>query len=159
MNYKMNYRMNKKGQAAMDFMMTYGWAILAVIIAIGVLAALGVFSPGKYTSGSALVTAPFYLDAWNVKVNAVNLEVRNNGGETLNVSKVSIFEGSTEACVTTTVPGDIITSSPTAIVVPCGASTGAIGDSFKGDIVITYTKSGGTVELTSTGTITEKVTA
>jgi len=40
---------NKKGQAAMEFLMTYGWAILAAIIAIGVLAAFGVFSPGKLT--------------------------------------------------------------------------------------------------------------
>ena len=28
---------NKKGQAAMEFLMTYGWAILAAIIVIGVL--------------------------------------------------------------------------------------------------------------------------
>ncbi len=37
--------MNKKSQAAMEFLMTYGWAILAAIIAIGVLAYMGVFSP------------------------------------------------------------------------------------------------------------------
>lgn len=38
---------NKKGQAAMEFLMTYGWAILAAIIAIGVLAYFGVFSGGN----------------------------------------------------------------------------------------------------------------
>jgi len=32
---------NKKGQAAMEFLMTYGWAILAAIIAIGSCAAWG----------------------------------------------------------------------------------------------------------------------
>lgn len=36
---------NKKGQAAMEFLMTYGWAILTGLIAIGVLAYFGVFSP------------------------------------------------------------------------------------------------------------------
>jgi len=30
--------MIKRGQAAMEFLMTYGWAILAAIIVIGVLA-------------------------------------------------------------------------------------------------------------------------
>ena len=40
--------MNKKSQAAMEFLLTYGWAILAAIVAIGVLAYTGVFSPGNY---------------------------------------------------------------------------------------------------------------
>ena len=33
-----------KGQAAMEFLMTYGWALLIVLVAIGVLATFGVFS-------------------------------------------------------------------------------------------------------------------
>ncbi len=40
--------MNNKGQAAMEFLMTYGWAILAAIIAIGVLSYFGIFSPGNF---------------------------------------------------------------------------------------------------------------
>ena len=28
---------DKKGQAAMEFLMTYGWAILAAVIVVGVL--------------------------------------------------------------------------------------------------------------------------
>lgn len=38
--------MNKRGQAAMEFLMTYGWALLIVLVAIAVLAAMGVFSGG-----------------------------------------------------------------------------------------------------------------
>jgi len=34
-------RFNKKGQAAMEFLMTYGWAILIAIIAIAALIAFG----------------------------------------------------------------------------------------------------------------------
>src|SRR3989344_9482734 len=34
-----------KGQAAMEFLMTYGWAILIILIAIGALYFMGVFSP------------------------------------------------------------------------------------------------------------------
>jgi uncharacterized protein (UPF0333 family) len=30
--------MQQRGQAAMEFLMTYGWAILVVLIAIGALA-------------------------------------------------------------------------------------------------------------------------
>ena len=42
---------NMKGQAAMEFLMTYGWAILVVLLAIGALAAFGVFDMGKYSTG------------------------------------------------------------------------------------------------------------
>ena len=38
----------KKGQAAMEFLMTYGWAILVVLVAIGALAYFGVLSPDKF---------------------------------------------------------------------------------------------------------------
>ncbi len=37
--------MFKKAQAAMEFLMTYGWAILVVLVVIGALAYFGVLSP------------------------------------------------------------------------------------------------------------------
>jgi len=41
--------MFKKSQAAMDFLITYGWAILIVLIMIGTLAYFGVLNPDKFT--------------------------------------------------------------------------------------------------------------
>ena len=40
----------KKGQAAIEFLMTWGWAVLVVLIAIGALAYFGVLSPDKFTN-------------------------------------------------------------------------------------------------------------
>lgn len=37
----------KKGQAAMEYLMTYGWAILIVIVVVAALYAMGVFRIGK----------------------------------------------------------------------------------------------------------------
>ncbi len=37
--------MKKKAQAAMEFLMTYGWAILVVLVVIGALAYFGVLNP------------------------------------------------------------------------------------------------------------------
>jgi uncharacterized protein (UPF0333 family) len=147
--------MNKKGQAAMEFLMTYGWAILAAVIAIGVLAYFGVFTPGKYVSGTAIVSAPFYIQAHNVKTTAVNLGIKNNGGEVYNITSITVGTG----CATTTNPGIINETGTSDVAVPCTTSPGAVGASFKGDITIYYTKTGSTVTLTSTGTIAEKVTA
>lgn len=39
----------KKGQAALEYLLTYGWAILIVIIVGASLYSLGIFSPGQWT--------------------------------------------------------------------------------------------------------------
>lgn len=50
---------NQRGQAAMEFLMTYGWTILAAIIAIAILAYFGVFNPGQYTSDYKCLSEKF----------------------------------------------------------------------------------------------------
>jgi len=39
---------NKKSQAAMEFLMTYGWALLVVLIAIAALAFFGLLNPARF---------------------------------------------------------------------------------------------------------------
>lgn len=58
----------RKGQAAMEFLMTYGWAILVVLVAIGALAYFGVLSPAQFlpekctlSSGSGLFCDDFSI--------------------------------------------------------------------------------------------------
>jgi len=40
--------MHRKSQAAMEFLMTYGWAILVVLVVIGALAYFGVLNPQQF---------------------------------------------------------------------------------------------------------------
>lgn len=151
--------MNRRGQAAMEFLMTYGWAILAAIIAIGVLAYFGVFSPGKYITGSAVVNPPFYVNAWNVQADTgagssgITMELKNNGGEDYEIQSISVAGCGTDSTAT-----NITTGSAATVTVTC-SSTLEEGKTFKGDVTIVYRKSGSTVDLTSTGTIAEKITA
>ncbi len=42
----------KRGQSALEYLVTYGWAILAIVIVAGVLWYLGVFNPQKYAGGA-----------------------------------------------------------------------------------------------------------
>jgi len=43
----------KKGQAALDFLMTYGWAIALVVIVAAALFALGVFDVSNFVGTKA----------------------------------------------------------------------------------------------------------
>ena len=143
--------MQRKGQAAMEFLMTYGWAILAAVIAIGVLAYFGVFSPGKYVSSSAVVNAPFYVNAWNAKTAGITLELKNNGGEAFDIQSVGVTNCGTYSTLT-----PVAADASATVLVPCALTA---GNSFKGDITISYRKTGSSVDLTSTGTAAGKVTA
>ena len=41
--------MKKKGQSALEYLVTYGWAILAIVIIAAVLWYFGIFNPSKWT--------------------------------------------------------------------------------------------------------------
>ena len=60
---------NKKAQAAMEFLMTYGWATLIVLLALAALFAFGVFNPK--TTNTCFVSAPFTCT--DVKMDGTNL--------------------------------------------------------------------------------------
>jgi hypothetical protein len=156
---------DKKGQAAMEFLMTYGWAILAAVIAIGVLAYFGVFSPGKYISGNAVVNPPFYITAANAKASyppdgGVQLAVKNNGGENYEIQSIGISN-----CVAVPdnflgVPKTILADQTLTLTIYCDVAYKLnAGDNIKGDITITYRKPNIDVDLTSTGTVAQKVVA
>jgi len=146
--------MQKRGQAAMEFLMTYGWAILAAVIAIGVLAYFGVFSPGKYVSGTSVVNPPFYVNAYNIKASSgVTLELKNNGGEDYVIQSLTVA-----GCGTNATPTTIIAGNASAITVTCSPVL-VNGNTFKGDVTVVYRKTGSAVDLTSTGTVAGKVTA
>jgi len=159
-------RRDKKGQAAMEFLMTYGWAILAAIVVIGILGVY-FFRSDVLTPKSAVVSPPFYANAWNAGVagGGVTLEIKNNGGESLVVSDVSLSSatvgGVARACIVggATDPATITAGAMGDLTIDCTLVAADVGEIFKGDIVITYTKSGSLIDLTSTGSITEAIVA
>ena len=148
--------MNKKGQAAMEFLMTYGWAILAAIIAIAVLAYFGVFNPGRYTSEMCQLGAPFTCDdnsyVQSGIANAfVNISLRNGGDEDYTITNLSV-----QNCGAGGADVLIASGVTTSVSVTCDNELKS-GAAFRGNIEIGYVKvAGGTRTLTATGSITRK---
>ena len=78
--------MFKKSQAAMEFLMTYGWAILVVLVAIGALAYFGVLNPEEFLPEKC--TGPAGMDcldkasvvAGATGVGYVEIAAKNNLG-------------------------------------------------------------------------------
>jgi len=145
----------KKGQAAMEFLMTYGWAILVVLAAIGALAYFGVLSPDRFMPSKCMVTGGFSCTQYKIASNnTVYMEVQNNLGVDATNIVINLSITSPSACQTlynlTSLGNGVSTG---LISYPCGATSGKA----KGEITITYTKSGETVMHTTTGSISGNV--
>lgn len=154
--------MERRGQAAMEFLMTYGWAILAAIIVIAVLAIY--FRPSSLTPKQAVVSAPFYAVATSVNTTSVLLELRNNGGESYNNVNVSITPtqptgiscdgtgtGGSDPFVIGTMPaGQTNVSAFTCTTMTAGAT-------FQANIKIDYYRTGSSILQSSTGTLSGTV--
>ena len=141
--------MIKRGQAAMEFLMTYGWAILAAIIVIGVLAIY--FRPGQLTSDSVVVTAPFYGVGVALSPGVIWVEVKNNGGVPVTITGASLDSGCNEA----TGIGNILSGSTRTLIFD--GCLFSYGDLINKDILINYTKVGSSLTLQSKGTISGRV--
>ena len=126
----------KKAQAAMEFLMTYGWAILVVLLAIAALAYFGVLNPGRYlpsscTLGTGLGCVEFKVDSVS---NNVTLVIQNGMGQNLNSLNISIggdCDGSTAG------DGTLTDGEKELFNINCGESL-VIDSKFQEDIVISY---------------------
>jgi hypothetical protein len=142
----------KKGQAAMEFLMTYGWAILAAIIAIGVLAYIGVFSPSNYISNMVTVNAPFgTTQELSIGTTSIQFVLRNGGGDSATISNISVGSSCANNTAITMADG-----TSQLIVVPCNPALTA-EDKFSENLVITYVTGEELVTLTSSGRVTGRV--
>ncbi|HJX06290.1 MAG TPA: hypothetical protein VJ461_06280 [Candidatus Nanoarchaeia archaeon] len=153
----------KKGQAAMEFLMTYGWAILVVLAAIGALAYFGVLSPDRFLPSKCMISGGFScveykLDGSVPGAQVVKLYVQNNLGVDAQDVTVNLTDNSGTACTSS----DDSNLFPTPTGIDNGIKEGPIlfdggcnlGDkSFRGTITVTYQKSEETETHTATGTL------
>ncbi|MBI4441377.1 hypothetical protein HY639_04360 [Candidatus Woesearchaeota archaeon] len=84
-----------KGQAAFEFMMTYGWAIIAVLSLVGVLGYFGLLSPTAFLPERCEIVVGFSCADSQVTTNAVTLHLVNTLGEKAFISKIEIVNPET----------------------------------------------------------------
>ena len=85
----------KKSQAALEFLTTYGWALLMIAILIGALAYFGVFNPKKILPSrctfSSEINCVDYSIAYGTGADGVvRLKLRNAVGDSINVDTISL---------------------------------------------------------------------
>ncbi len=121
--------MKRKAQAAMEYLMTYGWAILIVIIVAAALYALGVFNPATWTGSRATgftnIGAPA-SGAWQATdtmgaVGNFQVVLQNNLPYRINMTSATAVTIGTTACTDEAVGGTTLSTAEVTV---------GIGNSF-----------------------------
>lgn len=156
----------KRGQAALEFLTTYGWALLIIVVMIGALVSFGVFSPNK-TNSCIASTGLVCVDSQMSVSGGTIMAVTNGLGDITAVSISSskdLNTGGTAGCTlfkdvgltSAIVPADVI-SSGQRIYISCNAPPNAnVQQGY--EVVISYSPQNGvfahTGKVTLSGTAT-----
>jgi len=156
----------KKAQSAMEYLMTYGWAILIVIIVAAALYALGIFNPATYTgripTGFTTLGAP---TDWDLTSDGnFSIIMKNSLASQITVYTVTATMGTNTDTWNTTPdlgatylqmgPGSTYSALPATTGLDLGTPTS--GTSYSVDVSILYNSGG--FDHTETGTVTGTVT-
>ena len=146
----MKISVQNKSQAAMEFLMTYGWAILVVLAAIGALAYFGVLSPEKFLPEKCILEPGLACIAHKVEPTKTTLVITNSKGTTITVTSITVG-GCTTAFTKEMLSGTDYT------YVLTGCSNGILKDKFKGDIALAYTLKDTNLTKTAFGNLNTKI--
>jgi len=147
-----------KGQGAMEYLMTYGWAILVVIIVGVVLWQMGIFSGGS-TSATFTGFGPLKPVEWSCNGDSgmLTLTVLNGAGGQISGVNMTVTGDPTNAFVVCGTVNDTVAAGATivcATTAPAGSSclAAAKGTSYSQEVSVAYKSPTGQMR-TSSGSV------
>lgn len=149
--------MYRRAQAAMEFLMTYGWAILVVLAAIGALAYFGVLSPDRFLPEKCtLPSGVACLDFTYVAGTGISMRIQNSAGFDMSDVSVTVTGSSNAGTCTGTVASGATTLAD-GIADTYVANCVPIPGKFKGTITLNYINSQTLMNHTKSGELILKI--
>ena len=142
---------HKKSQAAMEFLMTYGWAILVVLAAIAALAYFGVLSPEKFLPQKCILVPGLACQQQKVEPTKITLVIAQSLGRTITVTSIDV------AGCSSAFNQDMQTDTTHTFEVGGTCSNGAVKEKFKGEITLNYVDKEYNITKTARGSINSQV--
>ena len=144
--------MNRKSQAALEFLMTYGWAILVVLVAVGALAYFGVLSPDKFLPAKCTLQSGLVCLDHKATLTTLELVIQNSLGFDITVNNVKAA-GCTESGSKGAVSNGGRLTMLGASALTCVNS----GSKYNGELNVTYTITDTGVQHNNRGEITTRI--
>ena len=128
----------KKAQSALEFLMTYGWAILVVIVAITTLAYFGVLSPDMFVPTKCTLPPGISCLDYEVSSSRIVLVLQNSLGETVTIDRIDVAKKNDGSCSNT--DSIVVPNNQKAIITILDCNNGNVGERFNGVLNVTYIK-------------------
>ena len=141
--------MNGRGQSALEYLMTYGWALIVIAIVVGVLIVISGTSTGGIVCKSQ--SNDLVLQTASVSGARVQLSLQNASGVTM--STLSAADGGDFTPITDfSVSPSSSVNSGLSFVVDSNANDGpgTLGRFTNGIVTVSYTKTGLPAATTAT---------
>ena len=151
----------------MEFLMTYGWAILVVLAAIGALAATGVLdmgnlAPDKTTFPTPMLNTEAAVVMYDEVADEIEVQVpfANNFGKTVVINQTAGY-GGTDDCESpidfNATPANPGNNDEFIATWTCPAGDFNQGDKFKADLSFTYKSTTSELERPHSGNVIAKI--
>ena len=105
---KLKINKSLKAQAALEFLTTYGWAFLVILVMIGTLAYFGILNPSKVLPSRCNFGAEFQcLDyAISESTNTFRLRLKSNIQDPIDITGITLFSESSTPFSCSVNPGN-----------------------------------------------------
>jgi len=151
---------SSKAQSAMEYLMTYGWAILIVAVVLGALYSLGVFNGAAFLGTSCIAASGFYCTNPILSTGGVlTVTIGQATGTTFVPSGINFSTSDPSTSIGTLNSGQQVTVSiPLGVGSPYPAAY-TLGTPLSGYLYLQFTDIYGTTEVNKIATVLTKVIA
>jgi hypothetical protein len=161
--YRGLHTMKRKAQAALEFLTTYGWAFLVILIMIGALAYFGVLSPSNLVPDKCLASSGFTCTESVSTIGTSNVMIAKvkNGLEQITFDGANVTTVTGSGCgapiVTTITSGTIAAGAVFDVTVSCTGTAVVEGERPTFAVTADYTPSGKTLQKQFTLEVSNKL--
>jgi hypothetical protein len=134
-----------KAQSAMEYLMTYGWAILIIGITLSVLFEMGLFKPNTYVTNLCVLPSGFGCNPDSLTTGGtLTLTIKNALNDPINITAIGCSKNETFLNMQTpnNPPSNQIylpIGGTSTISVSCQGAPSHAGSLYKGYVIINYT--------------------
>ncbi|MGC8710106.1 MAG: hypothetical protein ACP5RF_00615 [Candidatus Micrarchaeia archaeon] len=133
---------SSKAQSAMEYLMTYGWAILIIAVILGAFFSIGVFNPSLFVSSTCVLSSGLECTNYLLSANGMlTVSIENSMQDPINITGIGCSENKTTTGMTALSPQAYIPLGRTyTFNITCaGASNSIIGSLYEGYLQVNYT--------------------
>ena len=139
----------KKSQAALEFIMTYGWAILVVLVAIAALAYFGVLSPDRFLPSKCVLQSGIACLDNKATATTLNVYIQNSLGQDVTITDVKADQCTAQTGLSVSFPNGGAYTAAMVCVNP--------GTKYNGQFNVTYSNAATGLTHTNVGQVTSKI--